>query len=183
MSSTLSPQTMVPIEGEPRRRVVSVKISLSQYFCQHWFPCAQCYFFDSDIGGFHYGPGHPLVVSIVCINFQYLSYDVLLQNEAYTDTNVPRSGDELWAIQEDGNLCAYFARHLPATRPLMPTLLQRAKPATKREMSQFHSDEYVDFLNRINPTNMNSYIREQLKCMSALLTRLRSFNWPDCRVR
>ena len=47
--------------------------------------------------------------------------------------------------------------------------LQRAKPATKREMSQFHSDEYVDFLNRINPTNMNSYIREQLKCMSTLL--------------
>jgi hypothetical protein len=22
---------------------------------------AQCYFYDSDIGGFHYGPGHPCV--------------------------------------------------------------------------------------------------------------------------
>jgi histone deacetylase 1/2 len=24
-------------------------------------PHAQCYFFDSDVGGFHYGPGHPYV--------------------------------------------------------------------------------------------------------------------------
>jgi hypothetical protein len=25
-------------------------------------PHAQCYFFDSDVGGFHYGPGHPYVL-------------------------------------------------------------------------------------------------------------------------
>ena len=43
---------------------------------------------------------------------------------------------------------------------------QRAKPATKREMTQFHSDEYVDFLSRVTPTNMNSYIKEQHKCTS-----------------
>lgn len=42
---------------------------------------------------------------------------------------------------------------------------QRAKPATKREMTQFHTDEYIDFLARITPTNMNSYVREQHKCM------------------
>jgi acetoin utilization deacetylase AcuC-like enzyme len=41
---------------------------------------------------------------------------------------------------------------------------QRAKPATKREMTQFHSDEYVDFLSRVTPGNMNSYIKEQHKC-------------------
>ena len=46
-----------------------------------------------------------------------------------------------------------------------PCILQRAKPATKREMTQFHSDEYVDFLSRITPTNMNSYIKEQHKCV------------------
>lgn len=39
----------------------------------------------------------------------------------------------------------------------------RAKPATKREMTQFHSDEYVDFLSRITPSNMNQYIKEQHK--------------------
>jgi hypothetical protein len=28
--------------------------------------CFQCYFYDSDIGGFHYGPGHP---SVLFLNF------------------------------------------------------------------------------------------------------------------
>ena len=51
-------------------------------------------------------------------------------------------------------------------------LLQRAKPATKREMTQFHSDEYVDFLSRITPSNMNSYIKEQHKCRWFLLASL-----------
>jgi histone deacetylase 1/2 len=31
-------------------------------------------------------------------------------------------------------------------------------------MSQFHTDEYVDFLYRINPENANGYAREQQKC-------------------
>jgi acetoin utilization deacetylase AcuC-like enzyme len=44
------------------------------------------------------------------------------------------------------------------------TYTQRAKPATKREMTQFHSDEYIDFLSRINPGNMHSFVKEQGKC-------------------
>lgn len=28
---------------------------------------------------------------------------------------------------------------------------QRAKPATRKEMAQFHTDEYVDFLSRVTP--------------------------------
>lgn len=39
----------------------------------------------------------------------------------------------------------------------------RAKPATKREMSQFHTDEYVEFLNRVTPDNVDSFVREQAK--------------------
>jgi histone deacetylase 1/2 len=45
--------------------------------------------------------------------------------------------------------------------------IQRAKPATKREMTQFHSDDYVEFLGRITPSNMHSYIKEQHKCRSS----------------
>ncbi|KAG1861446.1 hypothetical protein C8R48DRAFT_224987 [Suillus tomentosus] len=37
----------------------------------------------------------------------------------------------------------------------------REKPVTQREMTQFHSDEHVEFLSRITPSNMNSYITEQ----------------------
>ena len=40
-------------------------------------------------------------------------------------------------------------------------------------MTQFHSDEYVDFLARVTPANMNSYIKEQHKC-----TRTNSYIRP-----
>ncbi|EIW86427.1 histone deacetylase complex catalytic component RPD3 [Coniophora puteana RWD-64-598 SS2] len=82
-----------------------------------------CYFFDSDIGGFHYGPGHPMKPTrIRMCHSLVMNYGLYKRMEIF-----------------------------------------RAKPATKREMTQFHSDEYVDFLSRITPSNMNSYIKEQHK--------------------
>lgn len=35
-------------------------------------------------------------------------------------------------------------------------------------MSQFHTDEYVDFLNRVTPDNVDQFVREQSKCTSPL---------------
>ncbi|KAF4572664.1 Histone deacetylase RPD3 [Pleurotus pulmonarius] len=94
---------MTPIEGEAKKRV--------------------CYFFDSDIGGFHYGPGHPMKPTrIRMCHSLVMNYGLYKKMEIF-----------------------------------------RAKPATKREMTQFHSDEYVDFLNRITPSNMNTFIKEQHK--------------------
>ncbi|KAH8835410.1 hypothetical protein DL96DRAFT_1574104, partial [Flagelloscypha sp. PMI_526] len=93
----------VSVDGEAKKRV--------------------CYFFDSDIGGFHYGPGHPMKPTrIRMCHSLVMNYGLYQKMEIF-----------------------------------------RAKPATKREMSQFHSDEYVDFLSRITPTNMASYVREQHK--------------------
>ncbi|KAJ7275370.1 histone deacetylase complex, catalytic component RPD3 [Mycena haematopus] len=95
---------MVPLEGETSKKRV-------------------CYFFDSDIGGFHYGPGHPMKPTrIRMCHSLVMSYGLYKKMEIF-----------------------------------------RAKPATKREMTQFHSDEYVEFLNRITPSNMNSYVKEQHK--------------------
>jgi acetoin utilization deacetylase AcuC-like enzyme len=31
-------------------------------------------------------------------------------------------------------------------------------------MTAFHTDEYIDFLSRVSPDNMDSYAKEQLKC-------------------
>ncbi|CAN8101247.1 unnamed protein product [Discula destructiva] len=39
----------------------------------------------------------------------------------------------------------------------------RAKPAVVNEMTQFHTDEYIDFLRRVTPDNMDGYQREQTK--------------------
>lgn len=44
-------------------------------------------------------------------------------------------------------------------------------------MTQFHSDEYVDFLSRISPINMNSFIKEQHKCPSHI--HMRILHLPD----
>lgn len=43
------------------------------------------------------------------------------------------------------------------------TIQQRAKPATRGEMTQFHTDDYIDFLQKVTPDNMDSYMREQGK--------------------
>ncbi|KAK2756998.1 histone deacetylase [Arachnomyces sp. PD_36] len=39
--------------------------------------------------------------------------------------------------------------------------IYRAKPATKFEMTQFHTDEYIDFLAKVTPDNMEHYQKEQ----------------------
>jgi len=41
--------------------------------------------------------------------------------------------------------------------------IYRAKPASKYEMTQFHTDEYIEFLHKVTPDNMESFTREQSK--------------------
>lgn len=36
-------------------------------------------------------------------------------------------------------------------------------------MTQFHTDDYIDFLSRVTPENMESFQKEQAKCMSDML--------------
>ena len=83
------------------------------------------------------------------------------KNEANENPHVSFARHELWSLQKDGNLCP--CRLYPPPKAL--TSIQRAKPATKREMTQFHSDEYIEFLSRITPSNMNSFVKEQHKCL------------------
>ncbi|KAF7319991.1 Histone deacetylase [Mycena kentingensis (nom. inval.)] len=102
-TNTMS-HNITPLEGETSKKRV-------------------CYFFDSDIGGFHYGPGHPMKPTrIRMCHSLVMNYGLYKKMEIF-----------------------------------------RAKPATKREMTQFHSDEYIEFLNKITPSTMNQYIKEQHK--------------------
>ncbi|CAE6469013.1 unnamed protein product [Rhizoctonia solani] len=103
---------LTPLAGESKKRV--------------------CYFFDSDVGGFHYGPGHPMKPTrIRMCHSLVMNYGLYKKMEIF-----------------------------------------RAKPANKREMSQFHTDEYVEFLSKITPSNMNNFVKEQLKCTLYLRSRL-----------
>jgi histone deacetylase 1/2 len=48
-------------------------------------------------------------------------------------------------------------------RSLLTPSGQRAKPATRHEMTQFHTDEYIDFLQKVTPDNMDNFAKEQGK--------------------
>lgn len=41
--------------------------------------------------------------------------------------------------------------------------IYRAKPATKQEMCQFHTDEYIDFLSRVTLDNVHQFAKETVK--------------------
>ncbi|KAI5474993.1 hypothetical protein MNV49_002116 [Pseudohyphozyma bogoriensis] len=70
-----------------------------------------CYFFDSDIGNYHYGPSHPMKPHRI-----RMAHSLIMNFGLYKKMEI-----------------------------------FRAKPATKKEMAQFHTDEYVDFLSRVTP--------------------------------
>ncbi|PLW20914.1 hypothetical protein PCANC_03901 [Puccinia coronata f. sp. avenae] len=94
---------MIPIAGESKKRI--------------------CYFFDSDIGNYHYGPGHPMKPHRIRMTHALvMNYGLYKKMEIF-----------------------------------------RAKPATRKEMAQFHTDDYVDFLSKVTPDNMEEFLKEQAK--------------------
>ncbi len=75
---------------------------------------------------------------------------------------MPFTRDELRSLQENGDIRKYVS--CCRGSPVLTLHPQRAKPASKREMSQFHSEDYIEFLHRITPANMNLFAKEQVKC-------------------
>jgi hypothetical protein len=183
---------MEPITGESKKRVVSVQLLLAAGLHAQGpksessdgkyrltlssADAEQCYFFDSDIGNYHYGPG------------EYGSR-VHLLTDLLLIAPVPPPGHPMkptrirmchslvmnYGLYKKMEIFVSFASSSACSTPTASELnvrphahrrlsSQRAKPATKREMSQFHTDEYVDFLYRINPENASSYMKEQVKC-------------------
>ena len=50
-------------------------------------------------------------------------------------------------------------------------------------MSQFHTDEYVDFLYRVTPENVDAFVREQSKCKCMNVSQLLLMNIRQCGRR
>ncbi|KAG0292391.1 histone deacetylase, partial [Dissophora globulifera] len=81
------------------------------------------YFYDQNIGNYHYGPGHPMKPHrIRMCHSLVMNYGLYNKMEIY-----------------------------------------RARPGSKKEMTAFHTDEYIDFLSRVSPDNMDAYAKEQMK--------------------
>lgn len=77
------------------------------------------YFYDPDVGNFHYGPGHPMKPHrLAVINSLILSYGLDKKMQIY-----------------------------------------RPYRASAHDMCRFHSDEYIEFLSRVTPQNIQGYTK------------------------
>lgn len=117
------------------------------------------YFYDSDVGNYAYVAGHPMKPHrIRMAHSLVMNYGLYKKMEIYVRILGPRI-----------KFCCPFHHFLSLKRCLTPLLMkyvstmssQRAKPANKFEMTQFHTDEYIDFLAKVTPDNMDSYAKEQ----------------------
>ena len=102
------------------------------------------YFYDSDIGNYAYVTGHPMKPHRIRLAHSLvMNYNVYKFLEIY--------------VSRVGRFCC------PSHRLLTAPPTQRAKPAVTSEMTQFHTDEYIEFLQKVTPDNMDSFMREQGK--------------------
>ena len=105
-------------------------------------PKKVAYFYDSDVGNYAYNAGHPMKPHrIRMAHSLIMNYGLYKKMEIYV-RRPPDQSFQLWLTSET---------------------LQRAKPASRYEMTQFHTDEYVDFLQKVTPDNMDNYAKEQGK--------------------
>ena len=72
------------------------------------------YFFDSGVGNFHYGQGHPMKPHRLSV-----THSLVLNYNLH--------------------------KHMKVFKPYV---------ATQHDMARFHSDEYIDFLRRVTPHNI-----------------------------
>ncbi|KAI8096268.1 uncharacterized protein BX664DRAFT_323504 [Halteromyces radiatus] len=82
-----------------------------------------CYFYDANVGNYHYGPGHPMRPHRI-----RMTHGLVMNYKLYKKLEV-----------------------------------FRAKPANNWEMTQFHTDDYIEFLSKVTPENMDQYQKEQAK--------------------
>eukprot|EP01038_Epipyxis_sp_PR26KG_P013312 gene13312-17834_t len=81
------------------------------------------YFYQSDVGLYYYGPGHPMKPHRLRMTHQLiLAYGLYRKMEVY-----------------------------------------KPKPSSDAQIQRFHSDEYVEFLKKINPDNMKQYTSQMEK--------------------
>ncbi|VDN11368.1 unnamed protein product [Dibothriocephalus latus] len=91
------------------------------------------YFYDPNCGNFHYGPNHPMKPHrLTLAHTLVLSYDLTSKMQVL----------------------------LRYTYLLLK--IYKAPKATMKDMITFHTQEYIEFLRDVTPTNLNMYSKEKL---------------------
>jgi histone deacetylase 1/2 len=99
------------------------------------------YFYDSDVGNYAYVSGHPMKPHRIRMTHSLvMNYGLYKKMEIYV---------------------SFTLFYLSVLSFANAQISQRAKPASKYEMTQFHTDEYIDFLSKVTPDNMDQFSKEQ----------------------
>lgn len=109
------------------------------------------YFYDTEIGNYYYGQGHPMKPHRI-----RMAHNLLLNYGLYKKM-------EIYVSCPFGSVRIGMRHVLTST---CPSPSQRPSPATFDELRKFHSDEYVKFLRHITPDNMGEYAKQMQRCMS-----------------
>lgn len=124
----------------------SNKVQLGSMALNESSPKKVAYFYDSDIGNYAYVTGHPMKPHRIRLAHSLImQYNLYLKMEIYV------------------SIATYYGPYRADKNRISLTGLKRAKPASRGEMTQFHTDDYIDFLQKVTPDNMDSYMREQGK--------------------
>jgi histone deacetylase 1/2 len=123
------------------------------------------YFYDSDVGNYAYVAGHPMKPHRIRVAHSLImNYGCYKKMEIYVSvTFSPFLLFTFWPPPNNHFHAPPFPWTVLYSYTMLTTTLQRAKPATKNEMAQFHTDEYVEFLQKVTPDNMDQYQKEQNK--------------------
>lgn len=113
-----------------------------------------CYYYDDEVGNYYYGCGHPMVCELT---WQILSHEI----ETAQNSNDAQFAAQLWSLQE--TLRLRMSRFSSRNSLLN---IQRPAKAKVNDMTRFHTDEYVKFLETVTPENMDSYAKQLIRCMS-----------------
>lgn len=109
-----------------------------------------CYYYDDEVGNYYYGCGHPMVCSLRLLLF-------ILQKPH--------------RIRMTHNLLLNYGLYKKLYVYVCLTILtlayfQRPTKAKATDMSRFHTDEYVKFLETVTPENMDAYAKQLIRCVS-----------------
>ena len=101
-------------------------------------PRAQ-YFYDTDVGHFYYGPGHPMKPHRLKLT-HHLLLSCGLRAPAPFEGRAPCPAANIFTAARDRRY-----RKLDVYRPHL---------ASAAEMTRFHTNDYIEFLQRVSPDNV-----------------------------
>ena len=129
-------------------------------------PRRVAYFYDPDVGNYVYYLGHPMKPHRI-----RMAHNLIVNYNLCDDPADPDAGYDGTRTINDEIVQAYAETDGERARTEKLTgargrsmQVYRAKRATKGDMTKFHSDEYIDFLEKVTPETSEQLTGGGVRC-------------------